>query len=315
MRRREQQFAVAHGRIAGQDRVDRIAFQVGGGVAHQLRNAGERAQVVVDNGLTADGDDAAIGGELVDLAAFADGAVGELAIFRHFVQRRGFAKLHAAGLLEVGQVHAAAERQEGARSLLVAHAKRLVRHVRKDVREVRSGVQATRAGVQAQHIAGAFHQRHAARVDTVAAGDFAAEFQQAKAHELTGAVFQLHTSRVGTVHQGVLDQRTGRVALVLGDGDVAVGSHLFVLFGEVIEDGGAGLFHGQTLVLDFAEQGIAELGIKTDRTDGGGDFLEAGLGRLLGAGFDHNRSGLGALIGALFGGRVARYGIAHKGLL
>ena len=61
--------------------------EVGGSTAKLGRQVGEGAQVIIDDGLARDADDAAIGGELVGFFAFANGANGELAMLVNLFER------------------------------------------------------------------------------------------------------------------------------------------------------------------------------------------------------------------------------------
>ena len=137
----EQRVAVGHRRVGGDDAPDHVAFQLGDGVAVHRRDPGEGVEIVVDQHLPGDGDDPAVGFDLIALFALPKRAALELSAFADLQQLRGFAQLYPVHRLEVGGEHLTAEQHEGAGIGLVGLAQRLVGDGGQDFGEVGGGMQ------------------------------------------------------------------------------------------------------------------------------------------------------------------------------
>ena len=301
----EQRHAVAHGGIAQQLAVDQAVFQTGGSVAECADQAVEAAQIVVDDGLAGERNDAAVCHHLVGLACILQRAIGEFTVLIRLQQVGSARQLHHVHALEVCGVRCTAgpDRIRGAR-LFVCRAQATGRHVGQQVCEIAGALHACRPDLQ--HAFGDFHAGHATGVSTCALDHVPAQLKQAVTTVLAAVVRQRGRG-IDTVHQRLLQTGHAGFALVAHvlDAGVLVATGCCIAHGQFVQHSGAGGLYRPTSTDQAAGQVGNAMALAEVR-----DVRSAGInnrGGRCGCG-SHGCGGRGWRGGAACGVQVLRHG-------
>ena len=313
----EQRGAVGQRGVGRELAVHGAVFQPAGREAEGGDKALKSAQVVVDDGLAGERDDATVGEHGIRLGAVAHAAVLELAGFVGLQQIRGAGQLHDVHGFEIWRVGCAAgPKGVGAGVLVIRGTQALVGHVGEQAGEVAGAHHA--AAAEVQHARCQRQAVHAFGALTMGFQEGAAHFQQAHAAEAAAVVVELRAD-ADAVQDGLLDAGQAHLHFVLhgfdARGDVAVATRGGVAPGEL----------GQDL-----QAGVGGAGAGADHAGGELRHAVAGaqVGDVGGAGVGGGRGGLRGLCrrgGAACGDGFVRHGAsffswgfggcAHRGRL
>src|SRR5574343_2054776 len=312
----EQVAGVRQRGVGREDGVDGAVLQARGAVAEGADEAVEAAQVVIDERLAREADDAAVGDHRIGLFAVGHGAVLEFAVLVGLQQVRRTGQVDDGHGLEVRRVGRAAGPAGVAGHVLhVALAQPLVGHVGEQVGEVAGAHHA--AGAVMHDLRGQLQAAHAAGVDAAALEVLAADLHQAHAAELAAVVRQRGLG-VDAVVDGLGDAGEAGLHLVLHGLDAAhveVAATGGVALGQLLEHGGAGLVDGLA-VADEASGQVGHVVAGAQVSDVGSALqgsVGSGLGGSIGGGAlgGFSRSAGGSFLLAL----GLEFCFAHGGFL
>ena len=309
--------AVCQVGIGGELAVNGAVFQAAGGEAKGGHHALESAQVVIDDGLTGEGHNAAIGQHGVGFSAVGHGTVFEFTSFVGLQQVWRTSQLHDAHVFEVRRVGCPACPQGvSACVFVVGAAQALVGHVGEQGAEVRRAHWAT--GAEVEHAAGERHAVKATGVLSVGFQEVAAHFDEAQAPVLAAIVVQLGAGGYA-VQNGLLNACHANGHFVLHGFDaahIAVATRCAVAAGKFIQHGAAGLLDGVASADHAAGQlRYAVAGAQVNNVGsagvGCGNCGGSGCGERCGGGC--RRNGLGRGGGAAVGVDVSGHGASFCG--